>query len=43
MEGRKWNQPPQLDFQESCLYGKNFLLQLKGLYDGPGTHSFNFS
>lgn len=43
MKGRKWNQLLQLDFQESCLYGEIFLLQLRGLYDGPGTNNFNFS
>lgn len=43
MEGSKWSQLPQLDFQESCLCGENFLFQLRQLYDGPGTHHFNFT
>lgn len=35
----KWNQL----LQEGCLYGEIFLLQLRGLYDGPNTHHFRFS
>lgn len=43
MEGRKWNGLLQLGFQEGCLHGEHFLLQLRLLYDGPGTHHCNFA